>query len=50
VQSILKIGLTFQQSSPTLLSVFLNADLAGCLDATRFTGGFAIVFGPNLIS
>jgi hypothetical protein len=50
VKGTLKVGLTFQKSSSTLLSAFSDADWAGCLDDRRSTGGFAIFFGPNLIS
>jgi hypothetical protein len=50
VQGTLNVGLTFQRSSSTLLSAFSNADWAGCLDDHLSTGGFAIFFGPNLIS
>jgi histone deacetylase 1/2 len=50
VQGTLKVGITFQKSNSTLLSAFSDADWAGCLDDRRSTGGFAIFFGPNLIS
>jgi histone deacetylase 1/2 len=44
------LGITFQRSSSTLLSAFSDADWAGCLEDRRSTGGFAIFFGPNLVS
>jgi hypothetical protein len=50
VSGTVSIGLTFRRSSSTLISVFLNADWAGCVDDRRSTGGFAVYFGPNLIS
>jgi histone deacetylase 1/2 len=50
VQGTIQVGLTFQKSSSSLLSAFLDADSAGCLDDRRSTGGFAIFFGPNLVS
>jgi histone deacetylase 1/2 len=50
IQGTLHTGITFQKSSSTLLSAFSDADWAGCLDDRRSTGGFAIFFGPNLIS
>ena len=46
----LNVGLTFTKSSSTLVSAFSDSDWAGCLDDRRSTGGFAIFFGPNLIS
>jgi histone deacetylase 1/2 len=44
------VGLTFQRSSSTLLSAFSDVDWAGDLDYRPSTGGFAIFFGPNIIS
>jgi histone deacetylase 1/2 len=44
------VGLTFLKSSSTLVSAFSDADWAGCVDDRRSTGGFAVFFGPNLIS
>jgi histone deacetylase 1/2 len=43
------VGITFQQSTSTLLSAFSDADWAGDHDDRRSIGGFAIFFGPNLI-
>jgi histone deacetylase 1/2 len=44
------LGLSFRKSSSTLVSAFSDADWAGCVDDRRSTGGFAVYFGPNLIS
>ena len=44
------VGLIFQKSVSTLLSAYSDADWAGDLDDRCSTGGFAIFFGPNLIS
>ena len=43
-------GLHIKKSNSKLLSVFTEADWAGCPDYRRSTGGFAVFFGPNLIS
>jgi histone deacetylase 1/2 len=50
VSGTTSIGLTFRRSSPTLVSAFSDADWAGCVDDRRSTRGFAVYFGPNLIS
>jgi histone deacetylase 1/2 len=50
VKHTLSMGLTFMRSSSTLVSAFSDADWAGCIDDRRSTGGFAVYFGPNLIS
>jgi hypothetical protein len=50
VKNTLGIGLNFSKSSSTLISAFSDSDWAGCLDDRRSTGGFAVFFGPNLIS
>jgi hypothetical protein len=39
-----------QRSSSTLLSVFSDADWAGCSDDRKYTGGFAVFLGSNLVS
>jgi hypothetical protein len=46
-QSI-KIGLKICRSNSLLVSGFLDADWADCLDDRRSTGGFAIFLGSNL--
>jgi hypothetical protein len=50
VKNTLSVGLTFSKSSSTLVSAFSDSDSAGCVDDRRSTGGFAVFFGPNLIS
>jgi histone deacetylase 1/2 len=50
VSGTVNVGLTFRRSSSTLISAFSDADWAGCVDDRRSTGGFAVYFGPNLIS
>jgi histone deacetylase 1/2 len=44
------IGLAFRKSPSTLVSAFSDANWAGCVDDRKSTGGFAVFFGPNLIS
>lgn len=44
------IGLHIQKSDSTLLSVFSDADWAGCPDDRRSTGGFTVFFGSNPVS
>ena len=44
------LGMKIQRSSSLLVSAFSDADWAGCSDDRRSTGGFAVFFGPNLIS
>ena len=44
------LGLKFVKSDSTLVSAFSDADWAGCPDDRRSTGGFAVIFGCNLIS
>jgi histone deacetylase 1/2 len=50
VKHTMTVGLTFVKSASTLVSAFSDADWAGCVDDRRSTGGFAVFFGPNLIS
>jgi histone deacetylase 1/2 len=50
VSGTVSLGLTFRRSSSTLVSAFSDADWAGCVDDRKSTGGFAVYFGPNLIS
>ncbi|CAM8885812.1 unnamed protein product [Rhodiola kirilowii] len=50
VKGTIDTGLKFRRSSLTRLSIFTDADWAGCTDDRRSTSGFAIFLGPNLIS
>ena len=50
IQSTITVGLTLLKSRSTLVSVFSDADWAGCLEDRCSIGGFAIFIGPNLIS
>jgi hypothetical protein len=50
VKGTLNTGLLFRKSASTGISVFTDADWAGCVDDRRSTGGYAIFVGPNLIS
>ena len=50
VKGTLGVGLTFQKSPSTLLRGFSDEDWDDCLDDRCSTGGFAIFYGPNLIS
>ena len=43
-------GLKLGKSDSMLVSAFSDADLAGCPDNRRSTGGFAMFLGNNLIS
>jgi histone deacetylase 1/2 len=50
VKDTINLGISFRKSPSTLLSAFSDADWAGCPDDRRSTGGFAVFYGPNLIS
>lgn len=50
VRNTLNTELTFSKSPSSLVSAFTDSDWAGCLDDISSTGGFAVFFGPNLIS
>ena len=50
VKGTLSTGLQMRKSNSTLVSAFSDADWAGCVDDRRSTGGFAVFFGPNLVS
>jgi histone deacetylase 1/2 len=50
VKGSMNIGLYISKSDSKLVSAFSDADWAGDTDDRRSTGGFAVYFGPNLIS
>ena len=50
VKNTMNLGLTFSKSSSPLVSAFSDSDWAGCIDDRCSIGGFAVFFGPNLIS
>ena len=50
VQGSLNLGLKIRNSRTMKISVFSDADWAGCVDDRRSTGGFAVFHGENLIS
>jgi histone deacetylase 1/2 len=50
VKGTLQTGLQIRKSSSLGISIFTDADWAGCMDDRRSTGGYAVFVGPNLIS
>jgi hypothetical protein len=43
-------GLRFRKSSLLDISIFTDADWAGCVDDQHSTGGYAVFVGLNLVS
>jgi histone deacetylase 1/2 len=43
-------GLQIRKSPASFVSAFADADWVGCPNDRRSTGGFAVFFGPNLVS
>jgi histone deacetylase 1/2 len=50
IKGTLQTGLHIRKSPSTGISIFTDADWAGCVDYRRSTGGYAVFVGPNLIS
>jgi histone deacetylase 1/2 len=50
VRGTIDVGIKITRSPSMLVSGFSDADWAGDIDDRRSTGGFAIFYGPNLIS
>jgi histone deacetylase 1/2 len=50
IKGTLETGLQIRKSPSTGISIFTDADWAGCVDDRRSTGGYAVFVGPNLIS
>lgn len=50
VKHTVDVGIQIRKSRSVLASAFSDADWAGSIDDRRSTGGFAIFFGPNLVS
>jgi histone deacetylase 1/2 len=50
VKGAMDVGLYIRKSNSRLVSAFSDADWVGSVDDRRSTGGFAVYFGPNLIS
>lgn len=50
VKGTLDTGLRIRKSPFLNISIFTDADWAGCVDDRRSTGGFAVFVGPNLVS
>jgi histone deacetylase 1/2 len=50
IKGTLQTGLQIRKSPSTGISIFTDADWAGCEDDRRSTGGYAVFVGPNLIS
>ena len=50
MKGTLETRLKIRKSQFIGVSIFTDADWAGCVDDRRSTGGFAIFVGPNLVS
>ena len=50
VKGTLHYGLSFTVSSPATITVYSDADWAGCPDTRRSISGYSIYLGDNLVS
>jgi hypothetical protein len=50
LKGTVSIGLLIQKAPSTLLNIYTDADWAWCPDDWRFTSGYTIFLGPNLVS
>lgn len=50
LKATIDLNLQLRSASSLHLQAFSNADWAGCPDARRFTNGYCIFRGPNLVS
>jgi histone deacetylase 1/2 len=50
VKGTLDMGLRIRKSPSTEVSIYTDADWAGCVDDRRSTSGYAVYVGPNLVS
>ena len=50
IKGSINVGLTISKTVTNLVNTFSDANWAGSIDDRRSIGGFAVYFGPNLIS
>jgi len=50
LQGTISHGLVIPRSTPTQLTVYTDADWAGCPDTRRSTSGYAVFLGSSLVS
>ena len=50
VRGTIGFGLKIRKSKSMMVSAFLDADRAGCVDDRRSTRGFAVFLGDNMVS
>jgi histone deacetylase 1/2 len=50
LRGTVSLGLRLRKSDSILVIAFYDTNWVGCVDDQKLTGGFAVFFGPNLIS